>query len=44
MGACESSPVVRVNDKFYPHVTPDVLTQIIRSLKEKTEKNDLSEL
>ena len=34
MGACESSPVLRVNDIFYPHVTPEVLSQIIRSLKE----------
>ncbi len=37
LGACESAPVLRVNDIFYPHVTPEELTRIIRSLKEKTE-------
>ena len=36
MGACESSPVLRVNDTFYPHTTPEELTRIIRSLKEIT--------
>jgi NADH-quinone oxidoreductase E subunit len=44
MGACESAPVVRVNDDFYPHVTPEALTGIIRSLKEKAEKHEPSEL
>ena len=37
MGACESAPVLRVNDTFYPHTTPEELTRIIRTLKEKTE-------
>ena len=37
MGSCESAPVVRVNNIFYSHVTPEELTRIIRSLKEKTE-------
>jgi NADH-quinone oxidoreductase E subunit len=37
MGACESAPVLRINDTFYPHVTPDELTRIINTLKEKTE-------
>jgi len=37
MGACESAPVLRVNEDFYPHVSPEELTRIIRSLKEKTE-------
>lgn len=36
MGACESAPVLRVNDTFYPHVTVEELTRIIRNLKEKT--------
>ncbi|MEI6174229.1 MAG: NAD(P)H-dependent oxidoreductase subunit E [Bacteroidota bacterium] len=37
MGACESAPVIRINDLYYHHVSPDELTQIIRSLKDKTE-------
>jgi NADH-quinone oxidoreductase E subunit len=36
MGACESAPVLRVNDTFYPHVTPEELTRIIHLLKDKT--------
>ena len=36
MGACDSAPVLRVNDIFYPHVTPEGLNRIIQSLKEKT--------
>lgn len=34
-GACDSAPVIRVNDTWYPKVTPEDLQQIIRSLKEK---------
>ena len=37
MGACESAPIVRVNDIFYTHVTTNDLVKIIHSLKEKTE-------
>jgi NADH:ubiquinone oxidoreductase subunit E len=37
MGACDSAPLLRVNGVFYPHVTPQELTRIIRFLKEKTE-------
>ncbi len=37
MGACESAPVIRINDVYHPHVTPEALTRIIHSLKEKTE-------
>jgi NADH-quinone oxidoreductase E subunit len=36
MGACESAPVVQVNENFYTHVTAADLSRIIRSLKEKT--------
>ena len=36
MGACESAPVLRINDIFYSHVTPDELIRIIHSLNEKT--------
>jgi len=37
MGACDSAPVIRINDKIYSRVTPEDLVRIIRSLKEKTE-------
>ncbi|MEI7897306.1 MAG: NADH-quinone oxidoreductase subunit NuoE [bacterium] len=37
MGACESGPVVLVNETFYTNVTAAGLDKIIRSLKEKTE-------
>ena len=37
MGACESAPVLRVNDTFYPHLTLEELSRIIHNLKEKTE-------
>ena len=37
MGACESAPIIRVNDTFYTHVTAADLERIIRFLKEKTE-------
>jgi len=37
LGACDSAPVVRINDTYHSHVTPEELTRIIHSLKEKTE-------
>ncbi|MEI7499764.1 MAG: NAD(P)H-dependent oxidoreductase subunit E [Bacteroidota bacterium] len=37
MCACESAPVLRINDIYYPHVTPEKLMLIIRALKDKTE-------
>jgi len=37
MGACEHSPVMKINDTYYSHVTIDSLSKIIRTLKEKTE-------
>ncbi|MCX6280114.1 MAG: NADH-quinone oxidoreductase subunit NuoE [Bacteroidetes bacterium] len=36
LGACESAPVMRINDAWYPKVSPQELSRIIRSLKEKT--------
>jgi NADH-quinone oxidoreductase subunit E len=36
MGACESAPVLLVNETYYAHVTPVDLEKILRSLKEKT--------
>ena len=37
MGACESAPIIHINDVFYTHVTLVDLDRIILSLKEKTE-------
>lgn len=37
LGACEQSPVIRINDTYYSHVTPEDLTRIIRQIKEKAE-------
>lgn len=37
MGACESAPILRINDTLYTQVTTDDLTRIISSLKEKTD-------
>ena len=37
LGACESAPVVQINETYHTHVTPADLNRIIRILKEKTE-------
>jgi NADH-quinone oxidoreductase subunit E len=37
MGACDSAPIIHVNDSFYTHVSAADLDRIIRSLKEKSE-------
>ena len=37
MGACDAAPVVRVDEKSYSRVTPEDLTKILVSLKEKTD-------
>lgn len=37
LGACDSAPVVSVNDTVYTHVTPEMLTTIINGLKEKNK-------
>jgi len=37
MGACDSAPIIQVNDTFYTHVTAADFVRIIRVLKEKTE-------
>jgi len=34
LGACGLAPVLTVNDKVYPAMTPDKATQLINSLKE----------
>ena len=36
MGACDSAPVIQVNDSLYTHVNEAELDNIIRTLKEKT--------
>ena len=37
LGACESAPIVQVNEVFHTNVTAVDLDKIIRSLKEKTD-------
>jgi NADH-quinone oxidoreductase subunit E len=37
MGACESAPVIRVNDEYHTHVTEEGLRALIQSIKEKTK-------
>ena len=37
MGACESAPIVQINNSYYTHVTEADLEKIIRSMKEKAE-------
>jgi NADH-quinone oxidoreductase subunit E len=37
LGACESSPIIQINDIFHTNVSPEDLNKIIVSLKEKTE-------
>lgn len=37
MGACSQAPVIRVNETWYTHVTPETLCKIIRSLKDKKD-------
>jgi NADH:ubiquinone oxidoreductase subunit E len=37
MGGCSQSPVIRINDTYYHHLSVADLGEIIRTLKEKTE-------
>jgi NADH-quinone oxidoreductase subunit E len=37
MGSCESAPVMKINDVVYPHLTPEELQKIFRTLKEKNQ-------
>ncbi|MCX6240579.1 MAG: NAD(P)H-dependent oxidoreductase subunit E [Bacteroidetes bacterium] len=37
MGGCSQSPVIRINDKTYHHLSLAELHTLIRSLREKTE-------
>ncbi|MFZ4523347.1 MAG: NAD(P)H-dependent oxidoreductase subunit E [Bacteroidales bacterium] len=37
MGACESAPVIQVNESLYTHVNEAELDNLLRTLKEKTE-------
>lgn len=36
LGACEHSPIVKVNDTYYKNLNPDKLSQLLKMLKEKT--------
>jgi NADH-quinone oxidoreductase subunit E len=38
LGACGQAPVVQVNDTHYTKVTPEDLSRILRSLKEKNQR------
>lgn len=35
LGSCDSSPVMRVNDELYEHLTPDRIDRILRRLREE---------
>jgi len=36
LGACGLAPVITVNDKVYPSMTPDKAAELIRTLKERS--------
>lgn len=38
LGACGLSPVITVNDKVYPEMTPEKTTALLQQIKEE-EKN-----
>ncbi len=35
LGSCHQSPVISVNDKIYPAVTPDVIHEIIKKINDE---------
>jgi NADH-quinone oxidoreductase subunit E len=37
LGACDSAPIIQVNNHVFTRVTPDDLNHILRSLKEKSD-------
>jgi NADH-quinone oxidoreductase subunit E len=39
MGGCDSAPVIRVNEEFFTRVSPEELTRILKSLKEKADNH-----
>lgn len=40
LGACGLAPVITINDKVYPKMTPDSVVEIINSIVEGDTKND----
>lgn len=40
LGACGLAPVVTVNDKVYPAMTPDSTSQLLKTLKEADDNAD----
>lgn len=40
LGACGLAPVITINDKVYPKMTPDSVVEIINSIVEEETKND----
>ncbi len=37
LGACGLAPVITVNDKVYPKMTPDAVVEILRLIEEETK-------
>ena len=40
LGACGLAPVITVNDKVYPTMTPDKASELLKSLKEEASRED----
>lgn len=40
LGACGLAPVITVNDKVYPKMTPDAVVEILRLIEEETKNAD----
>jgi len=40
LGACGLAPVITVNDKVYPKMTPDGVVEILRLIEEETKNAD----
>ena len=40
LGACGLAPVITINDKVYPKMTPDSVVEIINAIVEEDAKND----
>ena len=39
LGACGLAPVITINDKVYPKMTPDHVVEIINNIKEEEAQN-----
>lgn len=40
LGACGLAPVITVNDKVYPAMTPDKASELLKTLKEEASRED----